>query len=70
MDHKENSPLTKQEKRILQLVSQGLTNKEIALSLNITSRTVEFHLKNVFQKLGVTSRTAAAILGEKLKLFD
>ena len=49
-------PLSKREKEVLKLVLQGKSNKQIALSLNITIRTVEFHLKNIYAKFQVNSR--------------
>jgi DNA-binding NarL/FixJ family response regulator len=54
--------LTPQEQRILQLVAQGRTNKEIADMLGLSAKTVKNYLSNVYQKLHVTSRTQAAIL--------
>jgi DNA-binding CsgD family transcriptional regulator len=48
--------LTASERRIAELASQGLTNREIAQSLFVTARTVEGHLTSVFRKLGVESR--------------
>jgi DNA-binding CsgD family transcriptional regulator len=54
------SPLTAQELRIASLVGDGLTNKEIAGRLVISTKTVEGHLRNIFEKLGVTSRTQVA----------
>ena len=41
---------------VAQLVSQGMTNKEVAAQCWVSPRTVEFHLRNVFTKTGVTSR--------------
>jgi DNA-binding NarL/FixJ family response regulator len=55
-----NVPLTPQEGRIAQLVAEGLTNKEIAAQLVISTKTVEGHLRNMFEKLGVRSRTQVA----------
>ena len=49
-------PLSKREKEVFELVLQGKSNKQIALSLDITVRTVEFHLKNVYAKFQVSSR--------------
>jgi len=52
--------LTDREAQVLGLVSSGLTNREIAASLHLSERTVARHLSNIFTKIGVTSRTAAA----------
>jgi len=48
--------LSKREREVLKLVLQGQGNKQIALALDITVRTVEFHLKNVYAKFQVSSR--------------
>ncbi len=53
--------LTKQESRILELVAQGWRNSKIATELFISTRTVETHLRHIFSKLGVSSRTEAAL---------
>jgi DNA-binding NarL/FixJ family response regulator len=52
--------LTGRERQVLRLVSQGLTNKEIAKNLFITTNTVKRHLKSIFEKLGVNTRAAAS----------
>lgn len=52
--------LTAREAEVLTLVASGRTNKEIAAALHLSERTVARHLSNIFTKLGVTSRTAAA----------
>jgi DNA-binding NarL/FixJ family response regulator len=49
--------LTWREKQVVQLVAEGLANKNIAIQLGISARTVEGHLNHVFVKLGVSSRT-------------
>jgi len=53
--------LTPRESEVIQLLAEGLSNKEIAALLFISPRTVNFHLDNIYSKLGVNSRTEAAI---------
>jgi len=55
----ELSALTDREREVLDLLAQGLTNKEIAEKLFITTNTVKRHLKAIFEKLDVHTRTAA-----------
>ena len=55
-----NTPLTPQEERVAELVAEGLSNKEIAARLVVSPKTVEGHLRNIFEKLGATSRTQVA----------
>jgi RNA polymerase sigma factor (sigma-70 family) len=57
--HSELSSLTEREREVLNLLAQGLTNKEIAEQLIITTNTVKRHLKAIFEKLGVHTRSAA-----------
>ena len=52
---------TDREREVLLLVRGGLANKQIARKLGISERTVKAHLTNVFQRLGVTDRTQAAL---------
>ena len=51
-----NSPLTTRESQIASMAAAGYANQEIADRLFITTHTVEYHLKKVFRKLGITSR--------------
>ncbi len=53
--------LTEREREVLLLVTKGLANKQIAIRLGIAERTVKAHLSNVFNRLGVTDRTSAAM---------
>jgi DNA-binding CsgD family transcriptional regulator len=52
--------LTPQELQVARLVRQGLPNRDVAAQLYVSPRTVDFHLRNVFTKLGVSSRTELA----------
>ena len=58
----EVSPLTRRENEVLELLSQGLGNKEIAQTLSVTADTVRYHLKQIYEKLHVRSRTEAVAL--------
>jgi DNA-binding NarL/FixJ family response regulator len=53
--------LSKREHEVLQLVTRGLSNLEIAWKLEISDNTVKIHLRHIFDKLKVQSRTAAAV---------
>lgn len=60
--HAGDEPLSAREQAVLELVADGLANKEIAWRLGLSEDTVKSHLKNVFGKLGVTDRTKAATI--------
>jgi len=62
---KASNVLSRREKQVVELLRQGLTNKEIARQLNIMEDTVKKHLQNVFGKLGVRRRTLVALNGCK-----
>jgi DNA-binding CsgD family transcriptional regulator len=61
--------LTKQESIVLALVAQGWRTAKIAQELFISPRTVETHLAHIFEKLGVSSRTQAAIYAVQANLI-
>ncbi|HEY7199608.1 MAG TPA: helix-turn-helix transcriptional regulator, partial [Candidatus Dormibacteraeota bacterium] len=53
----EDGALTAQERRVAAAVRRGATNREIAAELFLSPKTVEFHLRQIYGKLGVHSRT-------------
>jgi DNA-binding NarL/FixJ family response regulator len=57
--------LSAQETRVLALVARGKTNKEIAVALELSDKTVKNYLSTVFQKLRVTRRSEAAAIYSK-----
>lgn len=54
-------PISDREQEILSLVAKGATNQQIAHDLNISINTVKVHLRNIFSKIGVSSRTEATV---------
>jgi DNA-binding NarL/FixJ family response regulator len=61
-------PLTERELEVLALVGRGRSNKEIASDLGITERTARTHVSNILGKLGLASRTQAALYAVEHKL--
>lgn len=61
--------LTPRENEVLQLLAQGLANKQIALELGISEHTIKFHSSAIYSKLGVTNRTEAVRRGARLGLI-
>ena len=55
--------LSKREHEVFELLCQGMTNREIADTLYISEVTVKVHVRHILKKLGVRSRTEAALLG-------
>ncbi len=53
------SQLTRRERALLEALSKGLTNKDLARDFDISANTVKFHLSNLFEKLGVRNRAQA-----------
>ena len=71
-DKEKIETLTKRELEVLVKVANGMFNKEIATSLNISERTVKNHISNIFKKIEVNDRTQAAVFAIKndvLQLF-
>lgn len=61
-----DSPLSKREHQVLELIAKGHPNKEIAFQLSISPKTVQFHIKSLFEKLGASSRTEVVVAALKL----
>jgi DNA-binding NarL/FixJ family response regulator len=66
----EHTELTDREQMILEAVTRGLPNKAISKELWVTEQTVKFHLSNIYRKLGVRNRTAAARFAQENRLID
>ena len=62
--------LTGREQEVLQLLAQGLPNKQIALQLEISEHTVKFHISSIYSKLSVTNRTEAVGSGLRRGLIS
>lgn len=69
LDDKVNE-LTRREIEVLKLIAEGLFNKEIAATLDISERTVKNHVSNIFKKIDVSDRTQAAVFAIKNNLVN
>ena len=72
IDKDKINSLTDRELEVLIQVANGMFNKEIATTLNISERTVKNHVSNIFKKIGVSDRTQAAVFAIKndiVKIF-
>lgn len=67
---KEECPLTKRELQVVELLGEGLYNKEIAERLFISEKTVKNHVSSIFKKIGVTDRTQAVVYAIKNNIID
>jgi DNA-binding NarL/FixJ family response regulator len=65
MERTPRADLTSREMEVLCLVSQGMSNHQIAHELDLSVRTIEAHLTHIYNKLGVGSRTEAALLAQQ-----
>ena len=62
--------LSDREMEVLKLAAKGISNKDIAEQLSLSPRTVQAHLGNIFNKLGVGSRTEAVLYGLRKGWFN
>ena len=62
--------LTERERQVLLLVAQGESNKQIGIGLNITERTVKYHVSAILRKLGAANRAEAVQIALKTGLID
>lgn len=65
-----SASFSEREREVITLLLQGKSNKQIALALGVSRRTVEYHLSNIYSKLDVTSRTEAVLVLSKLDLRE
>ncbi len=61
--------LTDREMEVLELLAEGLANKQIALELEISEHTIKFHVSSIYTKLGASNRTEAVRIGARLGLI-
>ncbi len=64
--HEELAGLTEQERKILALIAEGMTNRQIGERLFLAEKTVKNYVSSILSKLGLERRTQAAVLASKL----
>ena len=64
-EHVDKDPLSPMEERVLRMIADGNSNKDIAAHLNLTEEAVKGQVRNILAKLGANDRTHAAVLGFK-----
>jgi DNA-binding CsgD family transcriptional regulator len=69
VDPVQEQVLSIRELEVLRLVSQGLTNKEIAYRLGLSARTIQYHLNSIFNKIGTSTRSEAVAVAYQRKWF-
>ena len=62
--------MTPREAEVLAGIARGLSNKEIALKLDVSPRTIDNHTSNLFKKIGAQGRTAAAMYAIEQGIFS
>jgi len=62
--------LTEREKNLLRHVAKGLSNKDLADRLSVSTNTIKWHLRNIFEKLQITNRVQAISVARHLGLID
>jgi ATP/maltotriose-dependent transcriptional regulator MalT len=67
--HRDNHTITGREREILAMISQGFSNKRIARTLEISPETVKSHVKHIFLKLAVSTRTEAVFRAITVELL-
>ena len=70
VERRPETPLSKRESQILQMISYGATTKEIAHELGISAHTVKTHLERIFEKLGANDRAQAVAIAMRRKLVE
>ena len=63
-------PLSQREREVLELINEGLANKEIAARMTVAPATVKAHIRNLYGKLDVSRRTEALARARELGLLD